>query len=163
MVLRHWSLPAVALALVGGLAAACSDDDGPDLTDPVPASLAGDWEATPECRPPCAFTVIPVANPADSISLLDLSASVEISIGTGGGFVLRLQLPGSGVLPLAGTARTVGSTIYVTGPGGAVDTATYSLANDLLTLEYQNEIKGIDFDEDGVADRGRVRAILRRK
>ncbi|HEX7089298.1 MAG TPA: hypothetical protein VF192_04140 [Longimicrobiales bacterium] len=161
MVLRHWSLRALALALVGGLAAACGDDE-PDLTDPVPETLAGDWEATPECRPPCAFTVIPVANPADSISLLDLSASVEVSIRTGGGFVLRLQLPDVGVLPLAGTARTEGSTIYVTGPRG-VDTATYSLANDLLTLEYQNELEGIDFDEDGTPDRGRVRAVLRRK
>jgi hypothetical protein len=166
MVLRHWSLGALALALAGGLAAACGDDDGgSELTDPIPTALAGDWEATPECRPPCAFTAIPLANPADSVSLLGLSASVEISISTGGGFVLRVQLPEGGMLPLAGTARTTGNTIYVTGPTGAVDTATYALANDLLTLEYQNAISvpGLDLDEDGQPDRARVRAVLRRK
>ena len=165
MVLRHWSLPALAFALVGGLAAACGDDDDPDLTDPVPEILAGDWEATPDCRPPCAFTAIPVANPADSVSLLDRPASVEISISTGGGFVLRLQVPDLGVFPVAGTARTEGSTIYVTGPTG-VDTASFSLANDLLTLEYQNAIElppEIDLHGDGMPDQVRFRAVLRRK
>ncbi len=160
---RNPRLRALAVLLLATFAAAACDSDDVAPTDPVPDALAGKWVATPECRPTCDFSVTLTSNPGQVISLLEppMSASIEVEVATGGGFVMRAELFGDG-FTAAGTARTEGSTIYITLPTGAVDTATYSIAGSTLTLEYQNEIRSIDFTGDGTPDPGRVRAVLQR-
>ena len=158
---RNPRLRALALLSLATFAAACDSDDVAP-TDPVPEALAGTWVATPDCQPACAFSVT-LTEGGQTISLLEppISASIEVEIATGGGFVMRAELHGTDFVS-AGTARTEGSRVYITLPTGAVDTATYSIAGDLLTLEYQNEIRSIDFDGQPGADPGRVRAVLQR-
>lgn len=160
---RNPRLRALAAVLLAMLAAACDSDDVTP-TDPVPEVLAGTWVATPECRPSCEFSVRLTEGSGQTISLLDppMSATIEVEISTGGGFVMRTTLFGTSQT-FAGTARTKGSTIYITLPSAAQDTATYSISGSTLTLEYQNEIRNIDFDGDGDEDPGRVRAVLQRR
>jgi hypothetical protein len=157
---RNPRLRALAALLVATFAAACDSDDVAP-TDPVPEALAGSWEASPDC-PACEFSVT-LTSTGQVISLLEppISASIEIDIATGGGFVMRAELYGQ-KFTSAGTARTDGPTVYITLPTGAVDTATYSLSGSTLTLEYKNEIRSIDFDGQPGADPGRVKAVLRR-
>lgn len=159
---RNPTLRAIAAVLLVPLAAACDSDDVAP-TDPVPDVLAGRWVATPECRPACEFSVTLTESPGQTISLLDppISASIEVEVSTGGGFVLRAELYGLDFVS-AGTARTAGSKIYITLPSGAVDTATYSISGSTLALDYQNELRNVDFDGDGQPDPGRVRAVLQR-
>src|SRR5690606_22255180 len=149
---RNPRLRALALLSLATFAAACDSDDVAP-TDPVPEALAGTWVATPDCQPACAFSVT-LTEAGQTIRLRDppITASIEVEIATGGGFVMRLS--GTDFVS-AGTARTEGSTIYITLPSGKMDTATYSIAGDLLTLEYQNEIS-MDFDGDGDKEAGRV-------
>jgi len=158
---RNPRLRALAALLVATFAAACGSDDVAP-TDPVPEALAGKWEARPDCRPTCDFSVT-LTQSGQTVSLLEppISASIEIEVATGGGFVMRARLLGRDFVS-AGTARTEGSTVYITLPTGAVDTATYSVSGSTLTLEYKNEIRSIDFTGDDQPDPGRVRAVLRR-
>lgn len=161
MIPRDSRLRALALLFFAAFAAACDSDDVAP-TEPVPEALAGKWVASPDCLPSCEFSVT-LTEGAQTISLLEppISADIEIEIATGGGFVLRAELFGTDYTS-AGTARTEGSTVYVTLPTGAVDTATYSISGSTLTLDYKNEIRRVDFTGDGQPDPGRVRAVLQR-
>src|SRR5690606_2425585 len=92
---RDTRLRALALLLFAAFAVA-GDSDDVAPTDPVPEALAGKWVATPGCQP-CDFSVTLSAAPGQTISLLEppISASVEIQIATGGGFVMRAELFGT--------------------------------------------------------------------
>src|SRR5690606_41686992 len=45
---------------------------------------------------------------------------------------------------------------------GAVDTATYSVSGNLLTLDFQSVLQDFDIDDDGNPDPVRAYAVLRR-
>lgn len=143
------------------LATACGGDSTAPA-DVVPGQLAAQWVAEPACLPQCGFTLVSVANPADSLNATAFAGvTTQIVLTRDGTFRLTL-LPGPDTASTA-SVRASGTTLVVTDRAGVVDTLDYTLSGQFLQLRFRRTFRVIDFNGDGQIDPATARGTFRRR
>lgn len=156
--MRHFFAGPIATLVLA--LAACGDGAGP--SDVIPPELAGSWQASPGCLPACGFTFVAVANPADSINVVDfIGLTMEATLTRAGRFEL-LARPG-GIPPVTGQATVEGSTLIIRDDAGAQDTLDFTVTPDVLTLRFRGTYDVLDFDGDQVPDPATLRGVFLRR
>ncbi len=135
--------PVISLLLLS--LAACGDGDP---AGPIPAELAGRWDAAPHCTPQCRFVLRSLTDPTDSLNVTDrLSATLRLDIQRSGAYTFRLSGAGTTGFDESGTLTLDDGTMILAGPSGT-DTLDYALAMPILRLEFRERL-AFDFDGDG--------------
>jgi hypothetical protein len=154
--MRHLFAGAIAALSI----AACGDGAGP--SDVIPPELAGSWEASPGCLPSCGFTFVAVANPADSINVVDfIGLTMEVTLTSRGRFDL-IARPG-GIPPVTGQVEVEGTTLLVRDNAGNQDTLDFTVTPQVLTLRFRKTYDVLDFDGDQIADPAIPRGVFLRR
>lgn len=149
----------LSAAMVLALAGASCGGDAAGPASAVPASLVGEWVASPACAPPCAFTLTWTENSAarfEAVSVLGLT--IRVGIRSSG----RMTVSGSGE-PSEGEVTVAGATLVVRDTRGVVDTIDYRIEGPHLYLDFRRPSEEVDFDGDGVADPAWVAGVFRKQ
>ncbi|MDH4043700.1 MAG: lipocalin family protein [Gemmatimonadota bacterium] len=139
--LRSFVRPLALLGIVG--AVACSDSL-------APTDIAGTWNAT-------SFVFTSVADPTESVDVLDFGVTLSMTFEAGGAVTLRITEGGSTETE-TGTYTIDGSTFSIT-TSGDTSTGTISKSGNTLTLRIDTGVE-YDFDDDGTDDPARAVVTL---
>ena len=125
-----------AAAVAVSLAAGCGDGGAGPEEDAVPAELAAEWYTGATCYPQCGLTLVPVANPADSMNFTRTSTTT-LRLTRSGGYSMRIV--GTADTTVTGRARAESGYLVLADPAGA-DTADYQLEGEYLMLHWRRVV-----------------------
>ena len=129
----------LGIALLASVAVGCSDS-GTSTAPATPADLVGQWVAN-------AYTVTSVANTSQSANLFDMNFTLTLTF-TETTYVGVAIFPGDPTENFSGTYTINGLQLMLdeTGDDDELETMTYSLSGNILTLSGEDTH---DFDDDG--------------
>jgi hypothetical protein len=130
---------AVAAALTLASVTACGDSVSPE-------QLAGTYDVT-------VFEFTNVDNTADKLDLVDLGATITVTISAAGGFSFTLE----GITE-SGTIAVDGSDVTITIDGDA-STGSINQNGDTVTITLNTNVT-FDFDEDGTDEDATLRIVM---
>jgi hypothetical protein len=139
--MRHLRLAVASTLLAVGLAA-CSDSTSPD-------ELAGTYDVT-------VFEFTNADSTDEKVDVLDLGATVEITITAAGAFTVDVD----GDVE-TGTIAIDGDEVTIT-IGGDASTGTIDQNGDTVTINLDTGIT-FDFDEDGTDEDATLRVVMTRQ
>ncbi|HLU25772.1 MAG TPA: hypothetical protein VKZ58_08715 [Longimicrobiales bacterium] len=159
--MRISRVPRLATLLTWTLIAAACGSDESDPAGPIPADLAGTWTASGTCSA-CEFTFRSVAQPSLQLDMVAIGGQVRIEIRRSGTYEFFASMAGQSISRLGIVEINSNTLRFKDSATGAVDTATYSVSGNLLTLDFQSVLQDFDIDDDGNPDPVRAYAVLRR-
>ncbi|HSJ06012.1 MAG TPA: hypothetical protein VK936_04870 [Longimicrobiales bacterium] len=122
--------------VVAVVAAGCGDGGSGPEGDLIPAELAAEWYTGATCYPQCGLTLVPVANPADSMNFTRTSTTT-LRLTRSGGYSMRIV--GTADTTVSGRARAEAGYLVLSDPTGA-DTADYVLEGEYLSLHWRRRV-----------------------
>lgn len=132
MKLRNLTTAALALTLM----TACSDATGVE-----PDDLAGIWTAN-------SIVFTSVADPEVSVDLVTEGATLSITLGEDGGYVLVLTFPDEDDENEIGTYVVDGSTITLNPTGAEITVFNIARDGDIMVLTNDDEVFEFDVQEE---------------